>query len=60
MGQPACKIAEADSEAQATPLENSLQSETAIDASPLGQRGEAIKSFRAGGRTASTSTGSMT
>jgi hypothetical protein len=46
MGQPACKIAEADSEAQATPLENSLQSETAIDASPLGQGGKAIKSRR--------------
>ena len=45
MGQPACKIAEADSEAQATPLENSLQSETAIDASPLGQGGETIKSL---------------
>jgi hypothetical protein len=45
MGQPACKIAEANSEAQAKPRENSLQSETAIDASPLGQCSEAIKSL---------------
>jgi hypothetical protein len=35
MGQPACKIAEANSEAQATPPEILRQSETAIDASPL-------------------------
>ena len=35
MGQRACKIAEANSEAQTTPPENLLQSETAIDATPL-------------------------
>ena len=60
MGQPACKIAEANSEAQATPPENLLQSETAIDASSLGQRGEALKVFPAGARTGSMPTGSMT
>jgi hypothetical protein len=45
MGQPACKIAEANSGAQTTPPENLLQSETAIDATPLSQRGEALKSL---------------
>jgi hypothetical protein len=45
MGQPACKIAEANSKAQATPPENLRQSDTAIDASPLGQCGEALKSL---------------
>jgi hypothetical protein len=47
MGQPASKIAEAEakSEAQRKPRQASLQSETAIDASPLGQPGEATRSL---------------
>ena len=45
MGQPAWTIAEAIGEALAKPQENSLQSTTTIDASPVGRRGEAIKSI---------------
>jgi hypothetical protein len=47
MGQFASKIAEAGakSEAQAKPREASLQSETAVDASLLGQPGEATRSL---------------
>jgi hypothetical protein len=47
MGQSASKIAEAEakSEAQAKPREASLQSETAVDASLLGQPGEASRSI---------------
>ena len=43
MDQSACKIAEANSEAQPKLRENPLQPETAADASSLGQEGEAIK-----------------
>jgi hypothetical protein len=47
MGQSASKIAEAEtkSEAQAKPRQASLQSETAVDASPQGQPGEATRSL---------------
>ena len=45
MGQPAWTIAEAIGEALAKPQENSLQSTTTIDASPVVRRGEAIKSI---------------
>jgi len=47
MGQSASKIAEAEakSEAQAKPRQASLQSETAVDASLLGQPGEATRSL---------------
>jgi hypothetical protein len=47
MGQSASKIAEAEakSEAQARPLQASLQSITAVDASPLGQPGETARSL---------------
>ena len=43
MGQSACKIAEAKSEAQEKPPENSLQSETAIDEHRWVNRGEALR-----------------
>ena len=50
MGQSAWKIAEAKSAAQEKPRENSLQSETAVDAL-LGQSGETTtkSSFPTGG-----------
>src|SRR5262249_15483177 len=46
MGRSASKTAEPEdkSEAQAKPREASLQSETAVDASPLGQPGETTRS----------------
>src|SRR5262249_56236917 len=47
MGRSASKIAEAEakSEAQAKSREASLQSETAVDASPLGQSGDTTRSL---------------
>src|SRR5262249_25428457 len=50
MVRSASKIAEpeAKSEAQAKPCEASLQSETAVDASPLGQPGETTRSLTSG------------
>ena len=50
MGRSASKTAEAEdrSEAQAKPREASLQSETAVDASPLGQPGETTRNLTSG------------
>jgi hypothetical protein len=50
MGRFASKIAEpeAKSDAQARPREASLQSETAVDASPLGQPGETTRNLTFG------------
>ena len=57
MGQSAWKIAEAKSAAQEKPQENSLQSETAVDAL-LGQSGETTTKFSfPNGRMGSTPTG---
>jgi hypothetical protein len=50
MGRSASKTAEAEdrSEAQAKPREASLQSETAVDASPLSQPGKTIRNLTSG------------
>src|SRR5256886_9183810 len=50
MGRSASKTAEAEdkSEAQAKPREASLQSETAVDASRLGQSGETTRNLTSG------------
>ena len=56
MGQSAWKIAEAKSAAQEKPRENSLQSETAVDAL-LGHPVRLLRVFFPDGRMGSTPTG---